>query len=201
MARKNKNRRSKKSKASSTPNPSPSRAAQRKPPSAAPQDDLRARLEANPMIKAAWDLDRLLSGIEQGDPNIINTVNTFVKMGLVDKPLTTEEMAAQDKRDVELFKEYTPQDDCPVCLLPLPLRADHIQIKLCCGAIIRYGCHDAILDKKEGDICPICNVKTTTSNIVELTKKRVELNDTEAMTVLAHIYQQGTYGVTVNRKK
>lgn len=213
MVRKNKSHRSKKGKGktSITANPSSSKADQKKPSSAAPAaaqppkraaiDDLRVQLETNPMTRHIIDIDGFLSGLERGDPKSINMVEVFMNMGLIDKPPTEEEMAAQKKRDEELFKDHPTQDDCPACLLPLSLTAKQQTIKLCCGATLCYGCQDAILSKKEGDICPVCSVKTTSSNLVELVKKRVELNDRSGMMVLAHIYQQGTYGFKVNVKK
>ena len=47
--------------------------------------------------------------------------------------------------DDALFKEHPPSEDCPICLLPLPLAANQITFKSCCGKIICCGCIYAII--------------------------------------------------------
>ena len=45
--------------------------------------------------------------------------------------------------DIELFKQLPPNEDCPICLLPLPLLGSGIVYKSCCGKIICCGCDNS----------------------------------------------------------
>ena len=40
------------------------------------------------------------------------------------------ERRAAELHDAELFKEHPPRDDCPICFLPLSLKANNFQIML-----------------------------------------------------------------------
>jgi len=39
---------------------------------------------------------------------------------------------AAELHDGALFKEHPPREECPICLLPLPLHAAQISFKTCC---------------------------------------------------------------------
>ena len=40
---------------------------------------------------------------------------------------------AAELRDEALFKEPPPREECPICMLPLPLDAEKYSFKSCCG--------------------------------------------------------------------
>ena len=63
--------------------------------------------------------------------------------------------------DEELFKQPPPKEDCPICLLPLPLLGSGSVYKSCCGKIICSGCrHAPVKDNLGNEIieekCPFC---------------------------------------------
>jgi len=39
-----------------------------------------------------------------------------------------------------LFKDPPPPDECPICMLPLPLDASQTDFETCCGTVICHGC-------------------------------------------------------------
>ena len=48
---------------------------------------------------------------------------------------------AAELRDEKLFKESPPpREECPICMLPLPLDAYQVVYKSCCGKDICDGC-------------------------------------------------------------
>jgi len=46
---------------------------------------------------------------------------------------------AAELYDEKLFKEVEPEE-CPICMLPLPIDANHIQFQNCCGKQVCIGC-------------------------------------------------------------
>ena len=42
--------------------------------------------------------------------------------------------------DEDLFKEAPPMDECPICMLPLPLDFLGINYQACCGKDLCGGC-------------------------------------------------------------
>ena len=65
--------------------------------------------------------------------------------------------------DVALFKDPPPNEDCPVCMLPLPLSADSRQLYTCCGKSICGGCTHflvaiecSVANGNDIGICPFC---------------------------------------------
>ena len=87
---------------------------------------------------------------------------------------------AAEMRDGELFKLPPPNEDCPICLLPLPLLGSGIVYKTCCGKIICSGCHhapvkDNLGNEIIGEKCPFCRTPVPTSiERIERYKKRAE---------------------------
>ena len=66
--------------------------------------------------------------------------------------------------DEELFNESPLPEECPICMLPLPLDPRQSSFKSCCGKLICGGCTDTMLmeeirkgkKKEELCICPFC---------------------------------------------
>lgn len=55
--------------------------------------------------------------------------------------------------------------------------------------------------KVKGDICPFCKVVTTSSNIAELIKKRIRLNDPDTFMVMGSTCLGGMFGQKQDKKK
>ena len=51
---------------------------------------------------------------------------------------------AAELHDEALFNEPPPREECPICMLPLPIAMDEQSFKSCCGKTMLwlYLCHD-----------------------------------------------------------
>ena len=104
---------------------------------------------------------------------------------------------AAELRDEALFKEHLPTDDCPVCFLPLPLDANQIAFKSCCGKLICCGCIYAMLEETRGrgklGLCAFCREPYPTSEAEEIQrlKKLIERNNSHGYHQLAGYYDDG----------
>ena len=120
-----------------------------------------------------------------------------------------EEELERERREAELhdeevFKQPPLNDDCDICMLPLPQLESGKRYKPCCGNIICAGCiyAVAIRDKNETK-CPFCRTPTAVSNkeVIKRCKKRVEVDDAEAIYNLGCWYYDGMYGLPQDRAK
>ena len=113
-------------------------------------------------------------------------------------PLTDEERQERELHDEALFKEHPTPDDCDICAVPLPIMMSEKSYQVCCGKIICGGCTDVMREtncESRGDVCPFCRENNTSSNMLQRVKKRVALNDPIAMTILADMHSNGSYGM------
>ena len=106
-----------------------------------------------------------------------------------------------DISDDDLFKQPPPKEDCPICLLRLPLLASGSMYYACCGKIICCGCGLApVYDNLGNEInekkCPFCRTPVNMSDekYNERLQKRVELGDAEATFILGNNYRDGENG-------
>ena len=80
---------------------------------------------------------------------------------------------AAELYDAALFEEHAPEE-CPICMLPLPL--DHAQIVFfsCCGKDICNGCIDAMIETggKNMKLCPFCKTPPAESDAEEKLKEQ-----------------------------
>ena len=103
--------------------------------------------------------------------------------------------------DDELFKQPPPKEDCPICLLRLPLLRLGIVYKSCCGKIICCGCRYAPVYDNLGneiieDKCPFCRTPMHKSieEYNERLQKRVEVDDAVAIFTVGNFYRLGEFG-------
>ena len=100
--------------------------------------------------------------------------------------------------DEKLFKQPPKLEDCPICFLQLPMVSTGRTYQACCGKIICSGCWYANanidLDKQ---LCALCRTPAPDSDeeIVERTKKRVEVGDADAIFSLGNYYADGENGL------
>jgi hypothetical protein len=78
---------------------------------------------------------------------------------------------AAELHDEALFKDPPPREECPICMLPLPLNANQSSFKYCCGKLICGGCiHAMVIDdiKKDKELeehlCAFCRTPETSSD-------------------------------------
>lgn len=113
--------------------------------------------------------------------------------------------------DDELFKEPPPKEDCPICLLPIPFANGFCNVytayQACCGKTLCMGCNvaagEGALRGDLKDLCAFCRTPSPLSNedFIQRCWKRVELNDPEAMTLLAGRYKEGASGLPQDIEK
>ena len=102
---------------------------------------------------------------------------------------------AAELHDEKLFKQPPPNEDCPICMLPLPHLTSGSKYSTCCGKTICSGCVYAVKIRDGGvGLCPFCRTPTHQSNKegINRIKKRVEVNDTKAMLWLGNCYVNGS---------
>ena len=120
------------------------------------------------------------------------------------------ERRVAELHDEKLFKQPPTLDDCPICFLRLPsLNSGRVYMS-CCGKIICRGCTHAFQSRayeagrqKEDNICPFCRARPPNSDEEKIKqyKKRLELNDTQAICNLGCLYSQGQLGIRQNHAK
>ena len=103
---------------------------------------------------------------------------------------------AAELYDIELFKQPPPAEDCDICMLLLPSLFTGRKYSACCGKTICSGCVHAV-EKRDGGVglCPFCRTPAPTSDeeMIKHYKKRVELDDANAMYNLGCCYSEGSH--------
>ena len=118
--------------------------------------------------------------------------------------------------DPDLWKAHPPTEDCPVCLIPLPLDS-YTTYMACCGKMICSAClheHYRALEitnrkrrKKElsplDRSCALCRESTNKNDAeyAEQIKKRIDKGDAEAMITKAHWCRDGLRGLPKDEAK
>ena len=110
---------------------------------------------------------------------------------------------AAELHDKELFKQPLPNEDCPICMLPLPSFWTGSKYKSCCGKIICCGCIHAVKIRDGGvSLCPFCRTPAPNSEkFFEQCKKRIKVDDAEAIHNLGCCYSEGSHGLPQDHNK
>ena len=121
---------------------------------------------------------------------------TIQQDGISSEQLEVNATMCQACKDVALFKQPPPNEDCPICLMPVPFMSTGSKYKSCCGKIICSGCIHAVNKMKGETKCPFCRVPDPESEeeIRGRIKKRVEMDDAEAIYCLGCYYYNGELG-------
>ena len=113
--------------------------------------------------------------------------------------------AAAELLNGELFKDPPKREECPICMLPLPLEPGQTNFQTCCGKLICCGCIHAQRkeDVKNGKYgkyiqgaCPFCREPepTTDEMIVMRLKNGMKKNIPGFFTCFARFYVEGDKG-------
>jgi hypothetical protein len=108
---------------------------------------------------------------------------------------------ATELYDAALFEEHAPPEECPICMLPLPLYDTHTGTTFfsCCGKDICNGCIYAMREtgSKNMKLCPFCKTPPAKSDEEEFerTKKLMKTGNAYAFYMLGGYYRNGTYGL------
>ena len=109
---------------------------------------------------------------------------------------------AAELRDVKLFKQPPPNEDCPICMLLLPSLDTGRKFRSCCGKMICSGCIYAVAKRDGVGLCPFCRTPTPDlEEFVEQLKKRMEVDDAEAFHNLGCCYADGDCGLPQDHAK
>ena len=105
---------------------------------------------------------------------------------------------AAEIHDEKLFKVPPPREECPICILPLPLEENETTVfHSCCGKDVCDGCIYAISETGAKDLCPFCRMpyaKLDEEEIKRL-KKLMEKDNADAFNQLAGYYAKGILGM------
>ena len=121
------------------------------------------------------------------------------------------------KEDPELWKPPSPTEECPVCLVPLPLKPDKAMYWACCGKRLCTACSEEHVralrvtnrkrEKKKQlplkNTCAFCRIPLHKNNaeLIGRVEERIKKKDTRAMVQLAWAYRKGNYGLQKNEVK
>ena len=112
------------------------------------------------------------------------------------------ERRVAELHDEALFKEPPPNEDCPICFLPLPINTRQTTFKSCCGKLICQGCIYAMDEEARGrgkiGLCAFCREPYPSSDREEIQqiKKLMEGDNADAFHQLAGCYADGNMGLS-----
>ena len=103
--------------------------------------------------------------------------------------------------DEELFKDHPESEECPICMIPLPIEENQIRFQTCCGKTLCCGCihaqvkEDISSGKRKEEIatCPFCrkpDARTEEERNLRL-KKIMEKGNATALHIVASLYNEG----------
>ena len=123
----------------------------------------------------------------------------------LDKLLAT---AQAEVADTDLFAPLIEREECPICLLPLPILNNESLYMTCCGKRICEGCFyvSYTTAMKEGVPkhklkCPFCRQITSKINDIKALKKLMNNNHSTAFLQMADRYESGSGVVQSDTKK
>ena len=114
---------------------------------------------------------------------------------------------AAELHDEALFKEHPPNEDCPICFLPMERGYKKTAFHACCGKTICDGCIYAMDEEARGrgkiDLCAFCREPNPSSDeeLIEQLKRLVEAGNADAFNALAGAYARGNLGMQQNWSK
>ena len=101
-----------------------------------------------------------------------------------------------------LFKDPPPREECPICMLPLPLDAGESTFYSCCGKRICNGCILMLISDEKG-LCAFCRTPPPSSDEerVKQIKNLMDKGNGGGFYQLASFYARGVYGIPQNFQK
>jgi len=109
---------------------------------------------------------------------------------------------AAELYDEKLFKEVE-REECPICMLPMPIGGEDTTVESCCGKRICSGCIYAMYVSEGKALCPFCRTPAVCDDEVhiEQTKKLMAKGCAEAFHLLAGVYAKGAMGLRQDFQK
>ena len=110
-----------------------------------------------------------------------------------------------------LFNEPPPNEECPICMLLLPIAAEEHSFESCCGKIICMGCIHAMAmeevrkgkKKEEMGMCPYCRTpqEGSSDDHIERIDKLMKNGNADAFYVYAGDFSLGRLGLQQDQVK
>ena len=149
---------------------------------------------------------------KEGNSNDMNTCNKCKSVKYCNaackKKHRTKHKKACERRMAELheealFKDHPLTEECPICMLPMPIDTEATAFMPCCGKMICNGCIVAMVLSEGKDLCAFCRTPKTSSNEKEVIrmKKLIDKGNGEAFNQLGGCFAKGLLGVPQNRNK
>jgi len=109
---------------------------------------------------------------------------------------------AAELRDEKLFKEVEPEE-CPICMLTMPLEDKASLFHACCGKSICSGCIYTMAMNEDKDICPFCRMPEAASDeeAMQRMKKLMDKGNPESILGIGGYYAFGYNGLQQNWAK
>ena len=105
--------------------------------------------------------------------------------------------AQEETANIDLFAPITEREECPICLIPLPLEENEIRFKICCGKCICKGCmYKHILTEMKKGVprhkikCAFC-CQPESTNTNKALKKLMKRKNPTAFITMSYQYLQG----------
>ena len=98
--------------------------------------------------------------------------------------------------DLKLYAQPPKREDCPICMLPMPI-GNECTYMSCCGKYICTGC----VCNLTRAVCPYCNTKRPrdmADEIKRLFERMEKFNDANAMVNLGGFYKMGMNGFPID---
>jgi len=141
---------------------------------------------------------------KEGDSDNMNTCNKCKSVKYCNaackKKHRKKHKKACERRVAELheealFKDPPPPEECPICMLPLPLDGESFaaQFQACCGKSICHGCIYAMEMSEGKDLCAFCRTPPPSSaeESVKRLKIQMDKENGEAFNTLGLAYESG----------
>ena len=116
----------------------------------------------------------------------------------VDNLLAT---AQAETANIDLFAPILEREECPICMIPLPIDEGEIRFMSCCGKYVCQGCSykQALNDKKNGvpnhkKKCAFCR-QPPPSNSIKALRKLMKKNNPDVYIQMSKLYKSGGNGM------
>ena len=100
--------------------------------------------------------------------------------------------AQTETANIDIFAPIPEREECPICLLPLPIKENETLFMSCCGKSICNGCvfrHNR-LKKRQERKCAFCQLSMSHNNI-KANRKLMKKNNPTAFMQMASYYNKG----------
>ena len=115
------------------------------------------------------------------------------------------ERKVAELHDEKLFADPPPPEECPICMLPLPLDGgDQVIFESCCGKTICSGCIHAMRESEgKSDLCAFCRTDAPFSDeeAIERLHRLMDKDNAMAFSMIAGYYIKGSAGLPQDYQK